>query len=67
MNSMHVSVLKNTFHRRSEPGVPRQLLNPPSSRRQSFGQMARECGLKHDFDSAVNALFAYWSALQENS
>ena len=67
LNSMHVSVcLKNTFHRRGEPGVPRQLLHPPSNWRQSFGQMARECGLKYDFDSGVNALSIYWSSLQKS-
>lgn len=65
LNSTHVSLcLKNTFHRRGEPGVPRQLLHPPISWRQSFGQMAHECGLKHDFDSGVNALSIYWSTLQ---
>ncbi len=67
LNSTHVSLcLKNTFLRRGEPGVPRKLLNPPSSWRLSFGQMAHECGLKHDFDSGINTLFVYWSKLQES-
>jgi hypothetical protein len=55
--------LKNTFRRRGEMPIPELPPIPPSSWRQSFNQMAAECGLAADFDVALKTLSSYWSKL----
>lgn len=57
--------LRNTFRRRGELPIPNHAPNPPDSWRQSFNQMAVDCGLDTNFDRALDSLSAYWSQLSK--
>ena len=55
-----IKCLESTFNCRKKLSFPFPKPTPPMSWRQPFNEMAVECGLNCDFDTALNVLSSYW-------
>ncbi len=45
--------LEKTFKRRKTHEIPKELANPPETWKEQFKNMAEECGISNDLDSAI--------------
>lgn len=61
LNRMQVRhCLENTFQCRDQSPPPSSAPTPPLSWKKPFKELAIECGLDSDFDTALNSLSSYW-------